>query len=32
VVGAVGCLIMYGFLLRVMLRSTPHEPIPAAEL
>jgi len=27
--GAVSCLIMYGFLLRVMLRSTPHEPIPA---
>ncbi len=29
-VGAVSCLIMYGVLLRVMLRSTPHEPIPAA--
>lgn len=29
-VGAVACLIMYGILLRVMLRSTPHEPIPAA--
>jgi len=28
VVGAVSCLVMYGFLLRVMLRSTPHEPIP----
>ena len=32
VVGAVSCLVMYGFLLRVMLRSTPHEPIPTAEL
>ena len=30
-VGAASCLLMYGFLLRVMLRSTPHEPIPAAE-
>lgn len=30
-VGAVSCLVMYGFLLRVMLRSTPHEPIPPAE-
>jgi hypothetical protein len=30
-VGAVSCLIMYGFLLRVMLRSTPHEPIPPAQ-
>lgn len=29
-VGAVSCLLMYGFLLRVMLRSTPHEPIPTA--
>lgn len=29
--GAAMCLLMYGFLLRVMLRSTPHEPIPAAE-
>ena len=29
--GAVSCLVMYGFLLRVMLRSTPHEPIPAAK-
>jgi hypothetical protein len=28
VVGAVSCLIMYGVLLRVMLRSTPPEPIP----
>ncbi len=32
VLGAVSCLVMYGFLLRVMLRSTPHEPIPTAEL
>lgn len=31
VLGAVGCLVMYGFLLRVMLRASPHEPIPAAE-
>jgi hypothetical protein len=31
VLGAVSCLVMYGFLLRVMLRSTPHEPIPPAE-
>lgn len=30
-VGAVGCLVLYGFLLRVMLRSTPQEPIPAAD-
>ena len=30
VLGAVSCLIMYGVLLRVMLRSTPHEPIPPA--
>jgi hypothetical protein len=29
--GAVSCLVMYGVLLRVMLRSTPHEPIPPAE-
>ena len=29
-VGAVSCLLMYGFLLRVMLRATPHEPIPTA--
>ena len=29
--GAVGCLIMYGVLLRVMLRSTPHEPIPTRD-
>jgi hypothetical protein len=28
VLGAVSCLVMYGILLRVMLRSTPHEPIP----
>ena len=28
--GAVSCLVMYGVLLRVMLRSTPHEPIPSA--
>ena len=32
VLGAVSCLVMYGFLLRVMLRSTPHEPIPTADL
>jgi hypothetical protein len=31
VAGAVSCLVMYGFLLRVMLRSTPHEPIPSAK-
>lgn len=31
ILGAVGCLILYGFLLRVMLRSTPQEPIPPAE-
>ncbi|MFI5310452.1 MAG: hypothetical protein ACHQQ3_04425 [Gemmatimonadales bacterium] len=30
IVGAVACLILYGFLLRVMLRSTPQEPIPPA--
>jgi hypothetical protein len=30
VLGAVSCLVMYGVLLRVMLRSTPHEPIPPA--
>jgi hypothetical protein len=29
--GAVSCLVMYGFLLRVMLRSTPHEPIPPVQ-
>lgn len=29
--GAVSCLVLYGFLLRVMLRSTPQEPIPTAE-
>jgi len=29
--GAVSCLVLYGFLLRVMLRSTPHEPIPPAK-
>lgn len=29
--GAVSCLVLYGFLLRVMLRSTPQEPIPPAE-
>ena len=29
-VGAVACLVLYGFLLRVMLRSTPQEPIPVA--
>ena len=28
--GAVSCLVMYGVLLRVMLRDTPHEPIPTA--
>lgn len=31
VAGAVSCLVMYGFLLRVMLRSTPHEPIPSVK-
>jgi len=30
VLTAVGCLVLYGYLLRVMLRSTPQEPIPAA--
>jgi len=30
VAGSVGCLVLYGFLLRVMLRSTPPEPIPPA--
>lgn len=30
-VGAASCLLMYGFLLRVMLRSTPHEPIPTTD-
>ena len=30
ILGAVGCLVMYALLLRVMLRSTPHEPIPSA--
>ena len=30
-VGAASCLLMYGVLLRVMLRSTPHEPIPNAK-
>lgn len=30
VLGAVSCLVMYGFLLRVMLRASPHEPIPSA--
>ena len=29
--GAVICLLMYGVLLRVMLRDTPHEPIPTGE-
>lgn len=29
--GAVSCLVLYGFLLRVMLRSTPQEPILPAE-
>ena len=31
-VGAVGCLILYGFLLRVMLRSSPQEPIQEARI
>lgn len=31
VAGALSCLVMYGFLLRVMLRASPHEPIPARE-
>jgi hypothetical protein len=31
-IGAVGCLVLYGFLLRVMLRWSPQEPIPTAEL
>ena len=31
-VGAVGCLILYGFLLRVMLRSTPQEAIQEAKV
>ena len=26
--GAIGCLVLYGFLLRVMLRSTPQDPRP----
>ena len=30
VAGAVGCLGLYGVLLRVMLRSSPQEPIPPA--
>jgi hypothetical protein len=30
VAGAVGCLVLYGVLLRVMLRSSPQEPIPPA--
>lgn len=29
--GAVSCLVMYGVLLRVMLRSTPHEPVPTGD-
>ena len=28
--GAVSCMVLYGFLLRVMLRTTPQEAIPAA--
>lgn len=28
-VGALACLVLYGFLLRVMIRATPAEPIPA---
>jgi hypothetical protein len=31
VVGGIGCLLLYGFLLRVMLRSSPQEPIPTAQ-
>ena len=31
ILGAVSCLVLYGFLLRVMLRSTPQKPIPHAE-
>jgi len=31
VLGALGCLVMYGFLVRVMLRASPHEPIPGTE-
>ena len=26
--GVLGCLVLYGFLLRVMIRATPAEPIP----
>ena len=28
--GTVGCMVLYGFLLRVMFRSTPQEPIAPA--
>ena len=31
VLGAVSCLLLYGVLLRVMLRSSPHDPIPQAK-
>jgi hypothetical protein len=30
VLGAIGCLLLYGILLNVMLRSSPQEPIPTA--
>jgi len=30
VLGAISCLVMYGFLLRVMLRASPQQAIPSA--